>query len=172
MTDGQEDGGAQEPRGPPDDGSPTSHEDVLRSGRNNEVDDQSRREAMRLPVDPNTPKDDMGHGIAPGLDEVDDPEPIQSVVPELQPFIVDVPDTPRPSDSPEPSPTGVGNEDGEPTKLAPLPDPDLLPQPWWRTSKPVKWAAVGVVTVIVAVEITKIVGDDGNGDSDPPQAAA
>lgn len=152
--------------------TPTSHEDVLRSGRDHEVDDQSRRQAMRLPIDPQKPKDDMSLGFVPPPGTIDAPEPVRSVIPDLQPIIVDVPDTPPPSDAPDPSPTGIRHDDDEPTEFAPPPDPELLPQPWWRTSKPVKWAAVGVVTVIVAAGITKIVVDDGTEGSNPPQATA
>ena len=166
MTDGRDSGGARDSGSPSGDEPPTSHEDVLRSGRNHEVDDESRRQAMRLPVDPDEPKDDMGLGT------IDDPEPIKSVIPELTPIIVDVPDTPPPSDSPDPSPAGARNKNGEPTEIAPPADPDLLPQPWWRTSKPLRWAAVGVVAVVVVAGGAKLASDGQTTEIPGTEAAA
>jgi hypothetical protein len=117
---------------------------------------------MRLPVDPDEPKDDMGPGADSGLGAIDDPEPIKSVIPELTPIIVDVPDTPPPSDSTDPSPT----------EIEPPPDPDLLPQPWWRTSKPLRWAAVGMAAVVVIAGVAKIATDTNSEGGQATTAAA
>ena len=55
-----------------------------------------------------------------------------------------------------------------PVEFAPPPDPALLPQPWWRVSKPMAWVAAGAAATIL-VAGTWIIVDKGDA-AESPQA--
>lgn len=73
----------------------------------------------------------------------------------------------EPSRADGPPPPKDASDD--PIAFAPASDPHVLPQPWWRTSKAVRWSAVGVATVILAAGAASIVG--GSDTTDAQQAS-